>query len=407
MHDNHSHPHGIAGDQRKYRLLIMNLYTEMGGGEYALYNTLRCVDRNRYTPIMVFPGDGTFPERMRSIGIDTVIVPYPVVMLKRLVRPSVMVQSAIASKRIYSLMQEREIDAVQCSDLLSLLILTFPVLLKRVPVVYCVIFFYEWIRALLFNLLAVIVVDSIVANSPAVAEDLRRTTMMLDEKIETITPGVDTSVFRPRQADEPNTLKRHLQLPSSTTLVGMVGRFDPVKGHHLFIQAAAKVHQSDPEIRFVILGGLMNERIYPAIGEYYRMVLGLAQPLISEERMFFLREGEDAAEALRCLDLLVCPSVKEGFGLIVLESLSSGVPVVLSRSVGAWNLVRSMPGVYAVDEPEPDLLAGAIVSALGQKYSAQEGVREKLSSGHSWKLTARAFESKYKSVITRETVSYH
>lgn len=396
-----------TGNPRKYRLLILNLYTEMGGGEYALYNTLRHVDRDQYVPVMVFPRNGTFSRKTEAIGIETVILPYPVVMLKRLVIPSVMLRTANASKRIHHLMREKQIDAVQCSDILSLLLLAFPVMVSRVPVVYCVIFFYEWIRMLLFNLLALMLVDSIVTNSPAVADDLRRKTMMLDDKITTVAPGVDTDAFRPLRAAGTNTLKQELQIDPSLKLVGMVGRFDPAKGHHIFLEAATSVLQSNPAVRFVVVGGLMNEDLYPAVGEYYRMVLQQSQPLLSAHRLFFIPEREDAAEVIRCLDVLVCPSVNEGFGLVVLEALASGVPVVLSRSVGAWNLVQSMPGVYPVAEPNAALFTKAILAAMGEKQEWHDDIRRILSSDHSWNMTARAFESTYKSLITREIVSYH
>ena len=67
---------------------------------------------------------------------------------------------------------------------------------------------------------------------------------------------------------------------------------------------------------------------------------------------------------MRSLDLLVCPSLYEGFGLVVLEALASGIPVVASRSVGALEIVHDLPGVFVSEPADEQSLAKAMLSAI-------------------------------------------
>ena len=391
----------------KIRVLIFNLYTETGGGENSLCNILRTMDREHVVPIMVFPQEGAFKRKVERLGVETIVFSFPVVMLKQLIIPSVFFKTMRASRRIYRLLLEKKIDVVQCSDLLSLLILALPVMLSRIPVVYSVIFFHEWTRMIAFNILALMFVDIIVTNSESVAKDLNQRTMMLDDKIETILPGVDTKIFRPLERGEINLLRQELQIPLSIRIIGMVARFDPVKGHDTFLRTAAELLRTCTDLHFVVIGGLMNKKIYPSVDDYHQSVLRESGWLREEKKLSFLNDREDLPELLRGIDLLVCPSLSEGFGLIVLEALASGVPVVLSRSVGASDMVRNLPGVYIVNEPTPSLLAAAVKNAMDDQNNRPIGVRDYLSREFDWGRSSRRFEFLYKSLLQQEVTSHH
>jgi glycogen(starch) synthase len=61
--------------------------------------------------------------------------------------------------------------------------------------------------------------------------------------------------------------------------------------------------------------------------------------------------------------VLVAPSRTEGFGLVALEGLAAGRPVV-ARPTGGMSWVRQVPGVYVIDEPTPSAIAGALRTIL-------------------------------------------
>src|SRR5467141_275035 len=380
----------------KKKVLFMNLYTEMGGGEYAVYYLVKELDKSRFHPIMLFNKRGTFVEKIESLGVETSIVPFPAVMLKKLIAPNVLWKTMKASRELRRFLQKKEVDVIHCSDVLTLLLIALPAARCRIPVIYSVIFFYEPARMILLNVLGLLAVKRIIANSTVVKEDLLRRTVLLSKKVETLYQGVDTDQFRPSRNGEAKKLRHELRVEPGTKLVGMVGRFDPSKGHKIFLRAAAAVLQKRKDIRFVIVGGLLNEDVIPSLRRYLDSVIRHAEELDLGNHLVFLSHRDDAPEVIRSLDVLVCASVSEGFGLTVLEGLASGVPVVVSRSTGALEVVAGMAGVFVAETGDPASFATRIHEALVERKNPavelQAAARQGKFKDLSWHGYAKRVE---------------
>jgi len=393
-----------ARSQTRRCIAFINLYTEMGGGEFAVYNLIKELDKSRFRPIMLFSQRGAFVNKIESLGVETAILPYQAVMLKRLANPAVFWKTMKASRDLYRLLKGEEVALVYCSDVLALVLVAFPVLWLRLPLVYSVIFLYEWPRIILLNILSLMVVDRIVANSNAVKHDLTRRTFFLAQKIETIFNGVDASLFRPLRKDERNIVREELKLDRRTHVVGMVGRFDPAKGHSIFLKSAARLLETRSDVAFVIIGGLLNADAIPPLRQYYRSILEEHERLGLGGRVRFLDHRDDMPEVMRGLDVLVCPSVSEGFGLVVLEGLASGIPVVLSPAVGALDVVRDTPGVFVAEVADPDSFAVRIAEAIdGSAANGALPIRQSAETvlrDCSWHEYAHRMEHVYESLVT-------
>jgi len=388
----------------KKKVLFMNLYTEMGGGEYAVYYLVKELDKSRFHPIMLFNKRGAFVEKVESLGVETSIVPFPAVMLKKLIAPNVLWKTMKASRELRRFLQENEVDLIHCSDVLTLLLIALPAARCRIPVVYSVIFFYEPARMILLNVLGLFAVKRIIANSTVVKEDLLRRTVLLSKKVETFYQGVDTDQFRPSRNGEAKKLRDELRVEPGTKLVGMVGRFDPSKGHKIFLRAAASVLQKRKDVKFVIVGGLLNEDVIPSLRKYLDSVIRCGEELDFGDHLVFLSHRDDAPEVLRSLDVLVCPSGSEGFGLTVLEGVASGVPVVVSRSTGALELVAGMDGVFVAETGEPLSFAARIHEGLERRnnpsFESQSPARPRQLKDFSWYEYAKRVEKLYDKVGT-------
>jgi len=129
--------------------------------------------------------------------------------------------------------------------------------------------------------------------------------------------GVDTELFSPRR-------RRRRGGPFC---IGYVGRLTPEKNVRLFVDLERSLLAADQRnFRFVMVGE-GNER------DWLKKHLGLGETLGP------LR-GEALAEAFAGMDVFVFPSQTDTFGLVVLEAMASGVPVVVSPRTGAWVGVR-------------------------------------------------------------------
>lgn len=398
-----SEPNTMAHEMEpKTAILFINLYAEMGGGEVAIYNQLKSLDRARFRPVMMFNRHGAFVEQIESLGVETVFLAYETVMLSRLVHPARLWRLFVASGKMYGYVKRNRTDVIHCSDVLSLLLIAVSVLRFRIAVLYSVIFFYERARMIVFNVLAIILVRSIVTNSSLVREDLLRGTLFIARKILTVYPGVDMSTFRPRRDSETKEFRNELRVPSEAKLICMVGRYDPWKGHKIFLEAASLVSRERRDVMFVIIGGALFADVFPFFKDYYNDVVEYAHQRELKDIVIFLPHRDDIPEVMRSLDVLVLPSISEPFGLLVLEALASGVPVVVSRTVGALEVVRDVPGVYVAERADPDSFADRIIEALDASAEkdtaparrAVETVLNKLS----WNEHARRMERIYASL---------
>ena len=136
-------------------------------------------------------------------------------------------------------------------------------------------------------------------------------------------------------------------------IVLFLGRVTMQKGPEYFLQAAKKVLQKYPNVRFVVAGS----------GDLIGKSVQLAAELgIGRHVTFtgFLR-GDDVARVFRMADLYVMPSVSEPFGIAPLEALSHDVPVIISKQSGVSEVLTH---VLKVDFWDTDEMANKIVAVL-------------------------------------------
>lgn len=152
-----------------------------------------------------------------------------------------------------------------------------------------------------------------------------------DRSVEIIPCGVDLDRFHPRGQAVART---HLGLPSDGQIVLFVGRLEPLKGVEVLIDAVAELEDSAPSL--LIVGGDTDARGYIDRLRRRAMEAGIG------ERTHFV--GATPQESLpwyySAADVCVVPSYYESFGLVALEAMACGTPVVASRVGGLVGTVR-------------------------------------------------------------------
>ena len=173
-------------------------------------------------------------------------------------------------------------------------------------------------------------------------------------------------------------------------VVTFLGRITYQKGPDYFVEAAAKVLQLVPDVRFVMAGSgdLMNH-----------VVRRVAQLGIADRFHFtgFLKGGE-VQRMFRLSDVYVMPSVSEPFGISPLEAMRSGVPVIISRQSG---VAEVLDYAIKVNYWDVDALADAIYGlltypALGRMF-ASKGLEE--VTGLKWTNAAAKIKTVYETVV--------
>lgn len=134
--------------------------------------------------------------------------------------------------------------------------------------------------------------------------------------------GIDGNEFSPEKRD--NGLRASLGVKESELLVGLIGRFQNIKGQDVFINAAKQTLQRHPHARFLLCG---REAVYTK--ERYEQ---LARSLNISDRVTVLTYQDEIAPLIASLDIGVIASLgSEGSSRIAFEYMASGVPMVATR----------------------------------------------------------------------------
>lgn len=184
-----------------------------------------------------------------------------------------------------------------------------------------------------------------------------------EERITVVYNGIDLEALAASR--RPGEWRAKLGCAEGVPLIGMVARLHPVKGHRYFLEAAREVLAALPESKFVIAGeGPGREAMEQLAGR-----LGIAGNVV------FTGFVDEVWPLMADLDLLVVPSLWEGFGLTAVEALALGVPVVAADVGGLPEAVRHGETGLLVPPGDTAALARSIIWMLEHPFEAAEMVR--------------------------------
>ncbi len=173
--------------------------------------------------------------------------------------------------------------------------------------------------------------DSLIAANPDEAADLIWRQRAESVKICTIPPGVDTELFQPL---DQAACRKELDIPADEQVVLFVGRIDPIKGLDTLLGATQYLKDSGSAARTHVVGGDLDQAGQP-IGPLAAF-RNRARELGIEDRFTFW--GSQPQNRLpvyySAADVISVPSRYESFGLVAVEAMATGTPVVASRAGG-------------------------------------------------------------------------
>ena len=176
-----------------------------------------------------------------------------------------------------------------------------------------------------------------------------------EEKLQMILNGTDLRV----EKEFPSSLRDDLGISVDIPVVGSTGIWRPNKGFTYFISACEIVQQSEPFARFLLGGKAYSPDVSFATSLWVR-----GQYLRAFGRLDFTGFQEDVGRFLSALDIFVLPSDCEPFGLVLVEAMARGIPVVATHAGGASEIVVHGETGYLVPPRNPEAMAAAILKLL-------------------------------------------
>jgi glycosyltransferase involved in cell wall biosynthesis len=353
-------------DSPARRILYLDHTSVLAGGEIALLNLVRHLDRDRFLPVAAILSDGPFIAELTAAGVETHLLAASRGLLetrKDAIGGNSLSQiGAIAASaiQIARLIRSRRIDLIHANSLKANLLGGVAARLTGQPIIWHLRDRIEddYLSPAATKIVRIsgnIFPTHVIANSHATLATLK----LFDSTAgSVIYSGLDLSPFLiPTRAI--NTIRPR---------IGIIGRLTEWKGQHIFLQAAAMVRRKFPAANFQIVGSaLFGETDYEA------RLHKLAEELSISAATEFAGFRRDLPELLGQMDVVVHASITgEPFGQVVVQAMAAARPVIATAGGGIPEIVMDGKTGLLVPMNDAPALAEAICRVLNHPDLAMD-----------------------------------
>jgi D-inositol-3-phosphate glycosyltransferase len=242
--------------------------------------------------------------------------------------------------------------------------------------------------------------DRIVAATPLDRQQLLDLYQVAEDKIVVIPCGVNLERFHPMPLPE---AQRLVGVPEGRRMFLFVGRLDPVKGLNVLLEAMCELTErlhlhSARDLSLAIIGG-DSESHLEAMMDDTKCLQEIIRDKGLDDLVLFLgpRAQEQLPPYYAAAVACVMPSLYESFGMVALEAMACGTPVIASRVGGLTFTVRDGETGYLVPERDPKALADKLELLLHNECLRQRLGRRaaQVALGYSWEVVTESIEQLY------------
>ncbi len=205
------------------------------------------------------------------------------------------------------------------------------------------------------------------------------------ERIPVILCGVDLQEFSPGKGD-----RKKYGLPEQVPLACFMG---DIKTNRKNLDTVLHALVQVPNLHLAVVGNTVGSP-YPQLAE--ELKLG--------DRVYFLGRQPDVSAIMRSVDFFVFPSRYEPYGLVIIEAMASGLPVITATSAGAAEIVTPECGIVLSDTEDVKALAGAL-----NTLASDRDLRERMGKAarsvaeqHGWASMAQKYVNLFEAIARHD-----
>ena len=202
-------------------------------------------------------------------------------------------------------------------------------------------------------------IDAFVTPVAWLAERVRKKTSVLPEHLHIIPHGIEIERFTEGKPSR-EAARLRFGLPPDAWVAGLIGRLDPKKGQDIAIRALATLHQSGHRPHLLLIG----DQSFNEGDDYAQGIHLLANELRINDYVHFFPHQTDIEWAYAALDVFVLASKSECYGMVTIEALVSGLPVIGTNDGGTISLIDHGRNGLLVEPRNVDALAAALTTLL-------------------------------------------
>ncbi|MFC1566870.1 glycosyltransferase family 4 protein [bacterium] len=298
------------------KILVISSSVGAGGREMAVPNISKELIKKGHEVFIVVK-KGTWLEK----ECEKLNLPFKSFANRKYFDPKFLVDL----KRVFNVFQPEEVHIHFISDIWHV------VPLVKLAYPKCKIFLFRHMqsspmkdltRTMLFKGL-----DKIFAVSHFIRNDFLHKTKVHENKVEVLYQGLDIEEFKMHDNDK--SFRQELGVSDDTELIGLVGRVDRAKGQDKLIFAAEEILKHKDNVKFAIIGDSEIEKKFGKDVAYVDEIKTLVHEHNLEDYFIFTGFRADVPRVLSSLDIFVCASKEEAFGLVVIEAMAAEKPVVV------------------------------------------------------------------------------
>jgi glycosyltransferase involved in cell wall biosynthesis len=386
---------------RPTRVLYVSHSAVLSGAEQNLLRLLTVLDRKAVEPVVVLPRDGPLRAEIDALSIETKTSPlawwFPATHWNR---DRFLAQLDGLEERIDGVRKILEVGGFDLVHTNTTVTLEGAVAAARVGLPHVwhnrglfgpglppdYFFGPEYIFSVI-DLLA----DIVVCMAESVEKQTRQHCRLAD--LELVYDGIDFDRYENPPTDMVRSFRDEHGFPKDGRVILCLGGIQERKAQLDLVEAAPEVVRRHPQVVFLIVGS--------AEDKYAARVVERVAALGLTENFRILPFQPDPRAAIHSSDLLVHPAHFEAFGLVVLEAMASGKPVVAARSGGPEEMIVDGQTGYLVELRNPEALASAILRVLDDPAAAASlgAAGRERARGFSRERTAARIEEMYRRLI--------
>jgi glycosyltransferase involved in cell wall biosynthesis len=212
-------------------------------------------------------------------------------------------------------------------------------------------------------------------------------------------PGTDLDQFSPDRLPDRQTVRAALDLPAKAPVITLVGRLQRWKGIHVFIESMVHVIERYPDARGVIVGG--EHALEP---DYRSYLERLIRRLNLDHVVRMVGFQSNVPEWMHAADVVVHASDREPFGIVVIEAMALGKPVVATDTGGPPEIITSGKTGRLTPFGNAEALSDGILKYLDDPETARDIGAAGQRRAHEF--TVQHYFDSIRNVLQQQTDSY-
>lgn len=329
-------------------ILYVEFHGELkGGGQISLLNLIKSLNRKRYKPYVICSYNGNYVKMLQEFDVEVFIVEINPLKTFNLIGVFKTLWGFI------KIIKKYQIQIIHSNVSRGAIYGGLAAKFTGIPHICHVRIPYSdgWIDRLLSALSGRVIVVSKAVG--------RRFTWLKEPKLRVIYNGVDLKYFSQKSLD--THLKNQLGYSDRHKIIGAINRIHPEKGYHIILEAIPLVISKFPDARFLFAGD-SGEDI-----KYRKELDTIIKKRQIQDYVRFIDFDPDVSRVIAIFDILLVPTLPEGFNRSIIEGMACEKPVIVSDQGGNPEAVIDCESGIVIPPENPYALAGAIIELLSDE----------------------------------------